>query len=88
MTYEQREFLVAQEKLQGSKTNHVLHLIISLFTAGLWIPVWILAAMSNSHNREYYKKEVLTGKSTFWERNYFFIVLAVIVIVGIFTGGF
>lgn len=22
-------------------TNHVLHFLISLFTAGLWIPLWI-----------------------------------------------
>lgn len=30
------------------KTNHVLHLLLSLITAGLWLPVWILVAVSNS----------------------------------------
>lgn len=29
------------------KTNHILHLLLSLITAGLWIPVWILVAVSN-----------------------------------------
>lgn len=30
------------------KTNHVLHLLLSLITAGMWIPIWILVAVSNS----------------------------------------
>ena len=29
-------------------TSHVLHLILSLVTVGLWIPVWIIVALSNS----------------------------------------
>lgn len=29
-------------------TSHVLHLILSLITVGLWVPVWILVAISNS----------------------------------------
>ncbi len=29
------------------KTNHVLHLLLSVFTGGLWIPVWILTAITN-----------------------------------------
>lgn len=28
-------------------TSHVLHLLLSVITVGLWIPVWILVAMSN-----------------------------------------
>jgi hypothetical protein len=29
-------------------TSHVLHLLLSLVTLGLWIPMWILVAISNS----------------------------------------
>lgn len=29
-------------------TSHVLHLILALITLGLWIPVWLLVAVSNS----------------------------------------
>lgn len=29
------------------KTNHVLHLLLSVCTFGLWIPVWILIAINN-----------------------------------------
>lgn len=30
------------------KTSHVLHLVLSLITAGLWLPVWILVCISNA----------------------------------------
>ena len=29
-------------------TSHVLHLILSIVTVGLWIPVWVIVALSNS----------------------------------------
>jgi hypothetical protein len=29
----------------GTTPNHLLHLFLSLFTFGLWIPVWILVAV-------------------------------------------
>ena len=29
----------------GTKPNHVLHFILSLFTIGLWIPIWILVSI-------------------------------------------
>ena len=29
------------------KTNHVLHLLLSVFTLGLWLPVWLIIAVSN-----------------------------------------
>jgi hypothetical protein len=41
---------------QMTRTNHILHLILSLITFGLWVPVWILAAMNNAG-----KRSALTG---------------------------
>lgn len=29
----------------GRTPNHVLHLILSFFTIGLWIPIWILISL-------------------------------------------
>lgn len=26
-------------------TNHVLHLLLSVFTAGLWLPIWVLCSI-------------------------------------------
>ena len=31
-------------------TNHILHLILTLVTFGVWIIVWVLAAMASSSN--------------------------------------
>lgn len=28
-------------------TNHVLHLLLSVITAGLWVPIWILLSIGN-----------------------------------------
>lgn len=33
-------------------TNHVLHLIISLVSGGLWLPVWLVIALKNKDERE------------------------------------
>lgn len=30
------------------RVNHALHLILTLLTAGLWLPVWIILAIANS----------------------------------------
>lgn len=32
----------------GRRVNHVLHLLLTLLTAGLWLPVWIILALANS----------------------------------------
>lgn len=38
------EFCEKRVKLErAGSTNHVLHLILSLLTVGLWVPVWLLA---------------------------------------------
>jgi hypothetical protein len=37
---------------QKKQTNHVLHLLLSIVTGGLWLIVWLLVADSNRrHNR-------------------------------------
>lgn len=30
---------------QGTRPNHLLHFFLTLFTAGLWLVVWILVAV-------------------------------------------
>jgi len=35
------------------KTNHILHLILTIVLGGLWIPVWLIITMVNQH-REYH----------------------------------
>ena len=33
------------------KTSHVLHLLLSVFTLGIWVPVWIIVTLSNAIER-------------------------------------
>ena len=33
--------------VKAGGTNHILHAILSLFTAGFWLPVWALIALSS-----------------------------------------
>lgn len=38
--------------VSGRRVNHLLHFVISLATAGIWIFVWILLALAGGENRE------------------------------------
>lgn len=38
--------------VMGKPVNHVLHLLISVFTCGFWVPVWlIISAVGGEHRR-------------------------------------
>jgi hypothetical protein len=32
-------------------TNHIFHLLMTLLTAGLWIPIWIIVGVSNNSRK-------------------------------------
>lgn len=32
-------------------TNHTFHLLMSIFTAGIWLPVWAIASANNREHR-------------------------------------
>jgi len=33
------------------RTSHVLHLLLTLLTAGFWIVIWLLVTLSNANER-------------------------------------
>jgi cytochrome c biogenesis protein CcdA len=39
---------IAMVLAERQTPNHVLHLLLSIFTAGFWIPVWIVVAIFTS----------------------------------------
>jgi hypothetical protein len=47
---EQNQILSAQ-KYNNYKTSHVLHLLLSILTAGLWVPVWLIVSVHNAIER-------------------------------------
>lgn len=44
------------------KTSHVVHLLLSIITAGIWVIMWILVAISNSSENAKIDKQIRQGK--------------------------
>jgi hypothetical protein len=42
----------ATQMVTGHRVNHILHLLLTVFTAGLWLPVWIVVAAVGGGRRE------------------------------------
>lgn len=38
--------------VKGKRPNHILHLLLSIFTLGLWIPVWVFLAVVKHERHE------------------------------------
>lgn len=49
-------------KRADHKTAHVLHLLLSVLTAGLWVPVWVLVAVSHAMERARIDRMLAGGK--------------------------
>ena len=46
-----REISKQEQRINDYKTNHILHLLLCVITAGLWIPFWAVTALSNGNER-------------------------------------
>ncbi len=49
-------------KRSDLKTSHILHLILSIITGGLWLVVWLLMALSNATQRAAIDRQLAGGK--------------------------
>ena len=47
----QADLIIAQNNLEQHRTSNVLHLLLSIITFGIWIPIWLLCALSNAMAR-------------------------------------
>ena len=56
-----------QREYEKLKTNHVLHAIISIFSIGLWLLVWIIIGVSNSNKRSKFEKMIDESKHALME---------------------
>jgi hypothetical protein len=45
-TISETELIIKSSELANTETNNTLHFFLSLFTAGLWIPIWMLIALN------------------------------------------
>lgn len=37
--------------VRGRRVNHILHLLLSVVTAGIWVPVWVWLALNGGEQR-------------------------------------
>ena len=56
------------QDINNQKTNHILHLIMSILTLGLWIIIWVIVDGYN-HNKTKKLKEELKALSSREEEN-------------------
>jgi len=47
----ERQIVKINMELANLKTNHVLHLLLCVFTIGLWVFVWGVCVLSNENER-------------------------------------
>ena len=43
----QPQIVVVQAPPPRAPFNHLLHLVITIFTCGLWLPVWVILAIAH-----------------------------------------
>ena len=49
--------------VHGQHPNHILHLLLSVFTLGLWIIVWVIIAATGGEERQVINKPRREGPS-------------------------
>jgi hypothetical protein len=57
----QQQILLSQRA--ALKTGHVLHLILTIFTAGFWIIPWVLVALSNKIERSRIDAKIMRAET-------------------------
>lgn len=40
-----------ERQLQTRRPNHILHLLLSLITVGIWLPIWLLVSLNDAIER-------------------------------------
>ncbi len=43
--YGVQQNVIIQQQVQKRGCNHLLHLVLTILTAGLWLPIWIICAI-------------------------------------------
>jgi len=53
-----RKINAEQIRIHDFKTNNILHLLLAVISAGLWLPVWAFVALSNGNERMKSKRRI------------------------------
>lgn len=58
--YSDREVAVLLSKKK--RTSHLLHLVLSILTVGLWIIIWLIVALSNNMENSAIDRKIQKGE--------------------------
>lgn len=83
MTKNEINILLAQSEMQEHKTSHVLHFLLSIITAGIWIIPWIMIASNNSFKRNDALRTIKNGGVKSWgiSLSLVFAIIALVIIL-------
>ena len=49
---------ILEKNIDATRTNHILHFLLTVLTAGVWIIMWMFVAWNNSSKRTNYQREL------------------------------
>ena len=52
------DFMILQLQQRKKKTSHVLHLLLSVITGGVWLIIWALCGIANASQNSKIDKEI------------------------------
>ena len=52
------QIIIETDKLRRMKTNHILHLLLSIVTIGWWIPIWLIVGLNSVIERGRIEKRI------------------------------
>jgi len=52
------EIVLLKDQLEKYRTNHILHIILSVLTGGLWIGMWLFLTFHNSTMRDDVRRRI------------------------------
>ena len=52
------DFMILQLQQRKKKTSHVLHLLLSVLTGGVWLIIWALCSIANASQNSKINKEI------------------------------
>jgi len=52
------DFMILQLQQRKKKTSHVLHLLLSVLTGGLWLVIWLLCGIANASQNSKIDKQI------------------------------
>jgi len=73
-----------QTELARFKTNHILHLLLSCLTLGIWMFFWMIVASNNITNRNKFREQLGLEKEPNTPAALFFLFVLLPILYGLF----